>query len=159
LGALIKKPVVSALVNSLFLFFAAITKDSRHAFCVYYLFTISPLQVVSCRLLQGWLPVVSLACGSFGQVRNSRLSSLPLGTLLCSLRFRLALSPTGRARQPGAARRTPVSEAPWDSETPQAPTVPNRAECKAEERWRSSAALSDDNAAGCAIPCCWARSH
>ena len=48
-------------------------------------------------VLTGLEPVVSL---TLGQVRNSRLLSLPLGTLLCSPRFRLASSATGGASAP-----------------------------------------------------------
>ena len=36
----------------------------------------------------------------FGQVRNTRLASLPLALLVYSPRFRLASSPTGRASAP-----------------------------------------------------------
>ena len=42
--------------------------------------------------------MVSLRFACFGQLRNGRLAALPLATLPCSVRLRLAASPTGRAR-------------------------------------------------------------
>ncbi|MBR5547338.1 MAG: hypothetical protein IKU70_10220 [Clostridia bacterium] len=64
-------------------------------------------------VLTGLEPVVSL---TLGQVRNSRLLSLPLGMLLCSPRFRLASSATGGASAP---RPSDVPQAHrWDTLIP-----------------------------------------
>ena len=60
----------------------------------------SPTGCARLRSTQHFLifPFRTSALAALGQVRNSRTAALSLALLLCSPRFRLAASPTGRAR-------------------------------------------------------------